>query len=767
MTPMMAQYIEIKAANPDCLLFYRMGDFYELFFEDAEIASRALGIALTKRGKHQGADIPMCGVPVHARRRLSPAPDRPRPPGRRLRADRGSGRGARSAARKSVVRRDVIRLVTPGTITEDRLLDPGRANFLAGDRPPARRPTRRMLYGLAAIDISTGAFRRRARRTPAGLAGRNRPLRAARDPRAGGDFRRPGPRRPLARDSGRRDAARPRGSRPGLRRAPAEGLFRRHDPRRLRHLLARRDHGRRPRPSPMSRRRRSTAARSLQPAVARSAAARRMPIDAATRANLELDAHPVRRARGQPARRHRPHGDPRRRAAPRRAARRPARPTSRPSRARHEAVAWLVEDSDLRERLRRILNARARSRPRARRAWPRPRRPARSRRAARRPRSPPATSAVASPARPSLPEELAAAAARRAAAPSTRGLADALAAAPRRRAAPAQTRRRLRPRRPSTPISTRPASCSDDSRRFIAGLQARYADRDRHPRAADQAQPHARLFRRGAAGRRGEELLKAPLQRHLHPPPDHGRRDALLDRRARRARGQDRLRRRPGARASSSALFDELRRGRRASRPTIAAAADALAVLDVAAALADLAERSRLDAARRSTTGLAFAIEGGRHPVVEAALKRDGARLHRQRLRPRPARDAGRICLVTGPNMARQVDLPAPERPDRRARADGLLRAGEGRRGSASSTGCSRRVGAADDLARGRSTFMVEMVETAAILNQAERRAPSSSSTRSAAAPRPSTASPSPGRRSSICTRPTAAAPCSPRTTTS
>ena len=65
-TPMIAQYLEIKAANADCLLFYRMGDFYELFFEDAEIASRALGIALTKRGKHLGADIPMCGVPVQA-----------------------------------------------------------------------------------------------------------------------------------------------------------------------------------------------------------------------------------------------------------------------------------------------------------------------------------------------------------------------------------------------------------------------------------------------------------------------------------------------------------------------------------------------------------------------------------------------------------------------------------------------------------------------------------------------------------------------------
>ena len=63
-TPMMEQYIEIKAANPDCLLFYRMGDFYELFFDDAEVASRALGIVLTKRGKHLGRDIPMCGVPI-------------------------------------------------------------------------------------------------------------------------------------------------------------------------------------------------------------------------------------------------------------------------------------------------------------------------------------------------------------------------------------------------------------------------------------------------------------------------------------------------------------------------------------------------------------------------------------------------------------------------------------------------------------------------------------------------------------------------------
>src|SRR5258708_9702412 len=63
-TPVMEQFLEIKAANPDCLLFYRMGDFYELFFEAPEIAARAPGIVLTKRAKHQGRDIPMCGVPA-------------------------------------------------------------------------------------------------------------------------------------------------------------------------------------------------------------------------------------------------------------------------------------------------------------------------------------------------------------------------------------------------------------------------------------------------------------------------------------------------------------------------------------------------------------------------------------------------------------------------------------------------------------------------------------------------------------------------------
>ena len=152
----MAQYAEIKAANPDCLLFYRMGDFYELFFEDAEIASRALGIVLTKRGRHNGADIPMCGVPVH---RADEYLQRLIAQGHRVAVceQLEDPAEARKRGSKSVVRRDVTRLVTPGTITEEALLDPSRANTLvaiarvrASDGPWS--------YGVAALDISTGAF---------------------------------------------------------------------------------------------------------------------------------------------------------------------------------------------------------------------------------------------------------------------------------------------------------------------------------------------------------------------------------------------------------------------------------------------------------------------------------------------------------------------------------------------------------------------------------------------------------------------------------
>src|SRR5438552_10967924 len=156
-TPVMEQYIEIKAANPDCLLFYRMGDFYELFFEDAEVASRALGIVLTKRGKHLGRDIPMCGVPVH---RADEYLHRLIALGHRVAVCEQieDPAEARKRGAKSVVRRDVIRLVTPGTLTEDTLLDAGRNNYLAAVSRQKGGHDGADVYAIAWIDISTGEF---------------------------------------------------------------------------------------------------------------------------------------------------------------------------------------------------------------------------------------------------------------------------------------------------------------------------------------------------------------------------------------------------------------------------------------------------------------------------------------------------------------------------------------------------------------------------------------------------------------------------------
>ncbi len=171
-TPSMAQFLEIKAANPDSILWYRMGDFYELFFEDAKIVSKALSITLTKRGKHLGEDIPMCGVPV-------------------VRADEylhklikqgfrvavceqlENPADARKRGAKAIVRRDVVRLVTPGTLTEDTLLDAKSGNYLCAlclsptekisntskskNKTPRANPENQRA-ALASIDISTGEF---------------------------------------------------------------------------------------------------------------------------------------------------------------------------------------------------------------------------------------------------------------------------------------------------------------------------------------------------------------------------------------------------------------------------------------------------------------------------------------------------------------------------------------------------------------------------------------------------------------------------------
>src|SRR5579872_6148140 len=155
-TPLMAQYLEIKSQHADYLLFYRMGDFYELFFDDAAQASEALDIALTKRGKHQGEDIPMCGVPVHAAEAYLEKLIRK---GFRVAVCEQVEDPAEAKKRgsKSVVRREVVRLVTPGTLTEDALLDARSSNILAalGRSGGSGAGSE---FALAAADMSTGAF---------------------------------------------------------------------------------------------------------------------------------------------------------------------------------------------------------------------------------------------------------------------------------------------------------------------------------------------------------------------------------------------------------------------------------------------------------------------------------------------------------------------------------------------------------------------------------------------------------------------------------
>ena len=147
---MIAQYLALKAQADDCLLFYRMGDFFELFFDDAKIAAQVLDIALTSRGEHGGAPIPMCGVPVHAAEgylarlikagcRVAIAEQVESPEEARK---RGGG--------KTLVARDIVRFVTAGTLTEEALLNPRRANVLAAVCEV------RGVCGIAACDISTG-----------------------------------------------------------------------------------------------------------------------------------------------------------------------------------------------------------------------------------------------------------------------------------------------------------------------------------------------------------------------------------------------------------------------------------------------------------------------------------------------------------------------------------------------------------------------------------------------------------------------------------
>ncbi|MGO4523877.1 DNA mismatch repair protein MutS [Microvirga sp. 2MCAF35] len=706
-TPMMAQYIEIKAANPDSLLFYRMGDFYELFFEDAEIASQALGIVLTKRGKHQGQDIPMCGVPVE---RADDYLQRLIGLGHRVAVCEQTEDPAEAKKRgsKSVVRRDVVRLVTPGTITEERLLEPGRANYLLAI---ARRRVSdtQWCYGLAAVDISTGHF----------------VLSETDGPGLSAEIARFEPREILVPDVIHDDpdlrsfwqetrASITPLSREGLDPASAE--------RRLKGYfgVATLDAFGAFSPAEI------TAAGSAlfyiektqidsRPALnppSRDTSGAALAIDAATRANLEL----TRTLSGERA------GSllatidctvtP---GGARLLAERLAGPLTHPDQIcdRQDAVTTLVENNDLRDRLRRILKrspdlARALSRLSLGRGGPRDLACVRDGLFAARELG--LELAIA----PDLPKELLAAA------QVLQGLrtdvADRLAAA---LAAELPLLKRdggfIRQGFDSGLDELR--ELQQDSRRFIAALQARYAT-ETGCRSLRVKHNHMIGYFVEVPQNVGEDLLKEPWKdTFVHRQTMAGAMRfstmELGELESKIASAADR------ALKIELALFDEMVQALLDLAADVAAAAEAIAVIDVTASLADLA--MRLDWTRPVVdTSLAFAVKGGRHPVVEAALKRDGVPFIANDSNL-SGKDAGHILLITGPNMGgKSTYLRQNALIVVLAQMGSYVPAKEAHIGIVDRL--FSRVGAADDLARGRSTFMVEMVETAAILNQATAR---------------------------------------------
>ena len=710
-TPAMAQFVEIKAANPDCLLFYRMGDFYEMFFEDAEVASRALGIVLTKRGKYLGKDVPLCGVPVV---RADEYLHRLIALGHRVAVceQLEDPAEARKRGSKSVVRRDVIRLVTPGTLTEDTLLDAGRNNYLLAVARARSSSDDNAQFALAWIDISTGEFRvtecdraslsaEIARLEPseiivsdalfseADLAGYWRSLPAV---------------APLGRDVfDSATAERRLASFFAVATSEAFGALSRLELTAAAACVTyveRTQLGKHP---------------PLSPPL-REAASASMAIDQATRANLEL-----MRTLG---------GDRRgslldsidrtvTAAGSRMMAQRLSAPLTDPAQIakRLDAVAAFAADTAARAETRSRLQAapdlaRALSRLAVGRGGPRDLAAIRD-----------GVLAAADLARSlgsfkEAPAEIAEAVqmCRRPDGMLAAELAAALAAE-----LPAFKRDGGFVREGYEPSLDEARALRDESRRVIAALQARYIE-ETGVRILKIKHNNVLGYFVEVTAQHGERLMSAPFNGvFIHrqtlagqvrfTTTELGELEAKIASAAERALGLE------------LEIFERLAARVIAESANIKDCAEALSRLDVASALAHLATE-RNYARPHVDDSHVFVVEGGRHPVVEQALSRDGTPFVANDcdLSPPQNTGAGRIWLITGPNMAgkstflRQNALIAilaqmgsfvPAKHAHIGVVDRLF----------------SRVGAADDLARGRSTFMVEMVETAAILNQAGERA--------------------------------------------
>jgi DNA mismatch repair protein MutS len=703
-TPMMAQYLEVKAKHPDFLLFYRMGDFFELFFDDAVKASAALGIQLTKRGKHSGEDIPMCGVPV-ARAdeylqklirkgfRVAVAEQLEDP------------EAAKKRGPKAVVRRDVVRLVTPGTLTEDALLASAGNNFLTAVVKAGKTGAPR--YHLASLDISTGEFLI-GDAIAEDLEGELLKLRPAEilvaedevaDVRfktaseAAGASVSPLPRPCFSRSKGERAL------KEAFEVASLEGLGDFNDGDlaaigALFHYVALTQIGERP---------------SLR-IPRREGGSAFLLIDAATRASLELvrpntDGAPTLFAaidRTVTA------------AGARELMSRLVSPSADQVliNRRLDAVSALVDDWALRERVRQTLKhapdmSRALSRLKLSRGSPRDLGALRDgllacreiwqllTRIAAQPRSLAEISAALEHAPHDIADEL------------SRALGETL------------------------PLSARDGgfiasgydaeldevrALASEAKVVLAKLQADYIEETGIKSLKVQYNQVFGYFIEVSPG--SAPILHSgnhsSVFRHKQTLANAVRfttdKLSALESRILNATGE--------AVDRELALFERLTRRLVADSLKIGDAAAALAALDCTAALAELAQsqgyvRPNVDASAR------FLVEGGRHPAVEQALGREGGAFIANDCKlDGSGANAPALLVVTGPNMAgkstylRQNALIAvlaqmgsfvPAKSAQIGVADRLF----------------ARIGAADDLARGRSTFMVEMTETAAILNQA------------------------------------------------
>ena len=709
LTPMMEQYLDIKAAHPGLMLFYRMGDFYELFFEDAEVASKALGIVLTKRGKHQGMDIPMCGVPVERSEdylhRLIGA-------GHRVAVCEQTENPAEAKARgnKSVVRRGVVRLVTPGTLTEDTLLDARTNNYLIAIAR-ARGSAGADRLGLAWIDISTSEFMVTECATAelAATLARINPNEAIvtdalySDHELAPTLRELPSVTPLTRDVFDSATAERRLC-DYFAVATMDGLS---AMSRLEATAAaaavtyidRTQVGKRPPLSP----------------PAREAAGTTMAIDPATRANLELTRTLAGERRGSlldaidctvTA------------AGSRLLAQRLAAPLTDVAviARRLDAVSAFVADSAAREDVRTVLRAapdmsRALARLSVGRGGPRDLASLRDGILA----ADQALDLLAQLADPPAEVSTVMAALQR----PSRDLAQEFSRALSEQL-PLIKRDGGFVREGYEAALDESRSLRDASRLVVAAMQARYAE-DTGIKTLKIRHNNVLGYFVEVTAQHGDKLFAPPLNAtFIHRQTLAGQvrftTSELGETEAKIANAGER------ALNLELEIFERLSAMALAASDDLRDAAHAFAMLDVATSLAKLAIDDNY--VRPDVDGsLGFAIEGGRHPVVEQALKRDGQPFIANAcdLSPAPTQKSGQLWLITGPNMAgkstflRQNALIALL-----AQIGSYVPASRARLGIVDRL--FSRVGAADDLARGRSTFMVEMVETAVILNQAGER---------------------------------------------